>query len=89
MSAAVVSPTRSFASPVVADRILVNSVAPAGMATDRVLAAGILPEMGAAIPLARGAKPREISESVPVAASNRNTYVTGEHVIVSGGYVYA
>lgn len=87
--AAVVSLTRSFASLVAADQILVNSVAPAGMATDRVLAAGTLPEMAAANPLKRGAKPREIAEWVIIAASNRNTYMTGEQIIVSGGYVYA
>lgn len=87
--AAVVSLTRSFASLVAADQILVNSVAPAGMATDRVLAAGTLPEMAAANPLKRGAKPREIAEWVVIAASNRNTYMTGEQIIVSGGYVYA
>ncbi|MFV0472783.1 MAG: SDR family NAD(P)-dependent oxidoreductase [Pikeienuella sp.] len=87
--AAVVSLTRSFASLVAADQILVNSVAPAGMATDRVLAAGTLPEMAAANPLGRGAKPREIAEWVVMAASNRNSYMTGEQIIVSGGYVYA
>ncbi|WP_198144874.1 SDR family NAD(P)-dependent oxidoreductase [Pseudorhodobacter aquimaris] len=87
--AAVVSLTRSFASYVAADQILVNSVAPAGMATDRVLEAGTLPEMAAANPLGRGAKPREIAEWVLIAASNRNTYMTGEQIIVSGGYVYA
>lgn len=87
--AAVVSLTRSFASLVAADQILVNSVAPAGMATDRVLAAGTLPEMAAANPLRRGAKPREIAEWAVMAASNRNTYMTGEQIIVSGGYVYA
>lgn len=87
--AAVVSLTRSFASLVAADQILVNSVAPAGMATDRVLAAGTLAEMAAANPLNRGAKPREIAEWVIMAASNRNTYMTGEQIIVSGGYVYA
>lgn len=87
--AAVVSLTRSFASLVAADQILVNSVAPAGMATDRVLAAGTLSEMSAANPLKRGAKPREIAEWVVIAASNRNTYMTGEQIIVSGGYVYA
>ncbi len=87
--AAVVSLTRSFASLVAADQILINSVAPAGMATDRVLASGTLPEMAAANPLGRGAEPREIAEWVVIAASNRNTYMTGEQIIVSGGYVYA
>ena len=87
--AAVVSLTKSFAHEVAADQILVNSVAPAGMATQKAAAAGFLPELAKASPLGRGAKPEEIAEFVLMAASNRNTYMTGENQIVSGGYIYA
>lgn len=87
--AAVVSLTRSFAAHVAADQILVNSVAPAGMATEKAKSLGFLGELAAANPLGRAAEPREIAEWVLIAASNRNTYMTGEQIIVSGGYVYA
>lgn len=87
--AAVVSLTRSFASLVAEDQILVNSVAPAGMATDKAKSLGILGELAKANPLGRAAEPREIAEFVLIAASKRNTYMTGEQIIVSGGYVYA
>lgn len=87
--AAVVSLTRSFAHAFAAEQILINSVAPAGMATEKAKSLGFLPELAAANPLQRAAEPREIAEFVLMLASRRNTYMTGENVIVSGGYIYA
>jgi 3-oxoacyl-[acyl-carrier protein] reductase len=87
--AAVVSLTRSFAHHVARDGILVNSVAPAGMATERASALGFLEELAKASPLGRGAQPMEIAEWVLMAGGPRNTYMTGENIIVSGGYIYA
>ena len=87
--AAVVSLTKSFAQEVAKDGILVNSVAPAGFATEKAKAAGFLGELAAANPLGRAAEPEEIAQWVVMMASARNTYATGENVIVSGGYIYA
>ena len=87
--AAVVSLTKSFAHALAPDGILVNSVAPAGMATDKARASGFLAELAAASPLARGGEPVEMAEWVLMAAGLRNTYMTGENIIVSGGYIYA
>jgi len=87
--AAVVSLTRSFAHHVAKDGILVNSVAPAGMATERAKALGFLEELAKASPLGRGAQPAEIAEWVLMTGGPKNTYMTGENVIVSGGYIYA
>lgn len=87
--AAVVSLTRSVADFVAPDGILVNSVAPAGMATDKARASGFLDELAKASPLGRGALPREIAEWVLMAGGRKNTYMTGENIIVSGGYIYA
>ncbi|WBU53045.1 SDR family NAD(P)-dependent oxidoreductase [Paracoccus sp. SCSIO 75233] len=87
--AAVVSLTRSFAHHVAADGILVNSVAPAGMATERARELGFLEELSKASPLNRGAQPPEIAEWVLMTGGPKNTYMTGENVIVSGGYIYA
>ena len=87
--AAVVSLTRSFAHEFAGDQILINSVAPAGMATEKARESGFLPELAAASPLGRAAEPQEIAEFVAMLASHRNSYMTGENVIVSGGYIYA
>ncbi|MDL2409927.1 SDR family oxidoreductase [Rhizobium calliandrae] len=87
--AAVVSLTRSFAHAFAKDQILVNSVAPAGMATEKAKSLGFLGELAAANPLGRAAEPTEIAEFVVMVAGPKNTYMTGEQVIVSGGYVYA
>ncbi|MDF2620501.1 MAG: family oxidoreductase [Xanthobacteraceae bacterium] len=87
--AAVVSLTRSFAHHVAKDGILVNSVAPAGMATERARQLGFLEELAKASPLGRGAQPIEIAEWVLMTGGPKNTYMTGENVIVSGGYIYA
>jgi NAD(P)-dependent dehydrogenase (short-subunit alcohol dehydrogenase family) len=87
--AAVVSLTKSMAHHVAPDGILVNAVAPAGMATDRARAAGFLDELARASPLGRGGEPAEMAEWVLMAAGPQNTYMTGETIIVSGGYIYA
>ena len=87
--AAVVSLTKSVADHVAPDGILVNSVAPAGMATEKARASGFLEELARASPLGRGGEPREMAEWVLMAAGPKNTYMTGENIIVSGGYIYA
>jgi NAD(P)-dependent dehydrogenase (short-subunit alcohol dehydrogenase family) len=87
--AAVVSLTKSVAHEVAPDGILVNSVAPAGMATEKARASGFLDELAAASPLGRGGEPREMAEWVMMAGGPKNTYMTGENIIVSGGYIYA
>lgn len=87
--AAVVSLTKSVAHHVAPDGILVNSVAPAGMATEKARESGFLDELAKASPLGRGGTPREMAEWVLMAGGPKNTYMTGENIIVSGGYIYA
>ena len=87
--AAVVSLTRSFAFAFAQDQLLINSVAPAGIATEKAKASGFMAELVAANPLGRAAEPDDIAEMVVFLASSANRYVTGENVIVSGGYIMA
>lgn len=87
--AAVVSLTKSMAHAVAPDGILVNSVAPAGMATEKARELGFLGELAKASPLGRGGEPEEMAEWVLMAGGPKNTYMTGENIIVSGGYIYA
>lgn len=89
MKAAVVSLTKSFALEFAKDQILINSVAPAGIATEKAKAAGFIPELAAANPLGRAAEPDDIAEMIVFLASSANRYTTGENVIVSGGFVMA
>jgi NAD(P)-dependent dehydrogenase (short-subunit alcohol dehydrogenase family) len=87
--AAVVSLTKSLAHAVAADGILINGVAPAGMATEKARASGFLDELAKASPLGRGGEPVEMAHWVLMAGGPKNTYMTGETIIVSGGYIYA
>jgi NAD(P)-dependent dehydrogenase (short-subunit alcohol dehydrogenase family) len=87
--AAVVSLTRAFAAEVAADNILINSVAPAGMETQKAKASGFIQELAQASPLGRGAEVDEIAEWITMAAASQNTFMTRENIIVSGGYIYA
>ncbi|MFT6878374.1 MAG: NAD(P)-dependent dehydrogenase (short-subunit alcohol dehydrogenase family) [Granulosicoccus sp.] len=81
--------TRSFAAEVAADNILINSVASAGIATQKAKASGFIQELAQASPLGRGAEVDEIAEWIMMAAGSKNTFMTGENIIVSGGYIHA
>ncbi|TDR12483.1 SDR family NAD(P)-dependent oxidoreductase [Marinomonas communis] len=87
--AAVVSLTKSFAAEFASSQILINGVAPAGIATDRAKELGFLPELTAASPLGRAAEPQDITDVIIFLAGDKNRYMTGETTIVSGGYIYA
>ena len=87
--AAVVSLTRSFALEFAADQILVNAIAPAGIATEKAKGAGFLGELASHTPLGRNAEPDDIAGWIAILLGEQNTYMTGETVIVSGGYIFA
>lgn len=87
--AAVVSLTRSFALEFAPDQILINSIAPAGIATEKAKKAGWLPELASHTPLNRNAEPDDIAEWITFMLSEGNRFMTGENVIVSGGYIFA
>jgi NAD(P)-dependent dehydrogenase (short-subunit alcohol dehydrogenase family) len=87
--AAVVSLTRSFALEFAPEQILVNAIAPAGIATEKAKGAGFLAELASHTPLERNAEPDEIAGWIAILLGEQNTYMTGETVIVSGGYIFA
>jgi len=87
--AAVVSPTRSFAPEFAPDQIFINAIAPNGIATDKAKGAGFLNELASHAPLQRAAEPHEITGWIGILLDDRDTYMAGETVIVSGGYVFA
>ncbi|MNP51302.1 3-oxoacyl-[acyl-carrier-protein] reductase FabG [compost metagenome] len=92
--------TKSLATELAADRILINTIAPGRIATDRILqldgkraqAEGIpmeqiQEEALLQIPLGRLGTPEEFGKAAVFLGSFANTYVTGQSLLVDGGMV--
>ena len=70
--------------------ILVNAVSPGFVLTDltkTILSDKEMKELSAQIPMGRLAKPNDISSVILFLASPLNTYITGQNIIVDGGFV--
>jgi NAD(P)-dependent dehydrogenase (short-subunit alcohol dehydrogenase family) len=81
--------TRSLAIELAPFNILVNAVAPGYVLTDLTRQNNTEAELGEisrAIPLGRLAQPAEIAAVVAFLCSPRNTYITGQTIVVDGGY---
>ena len=88
--AGIIGFTRGMALDLAKYNILVNAVSPGFTATD--LTVSILGEDGMLekrkeIPLGRLASPKDISNIVLFLCSDLNQYITGQNIIVDGGYV--
>lgn len=82
--------TRAAAIDLAPYNILVNCVSPGFVRTDlteSMLTEAEIRELTARIPLGRMAVPEDISKVVIFLSSDLNTYVTGQNIIVDGGYV--
>jgi 3-oxoacyl-[acyl-carrier protein] reductase len=82
--AAIVSITRSLAIELAPDRVIVNAVAPGWVDTPGNRATGRMQAALASVPLQRAASPEEIAEWVHWLC-DRNSYLTGETIPISGG----
>lgn len=71
-----------------APAIRVNAVAPGNVLTDMTLTAGAEPiaHFEEQTPLKRSAEPEEIARAVLFLASNDASFITGEVLVVDGGY---
>ena len=81
--------SRALALEVAAKNVLVNCVAPGVVDTE--LTRTVLGEKGIAelvdrIPLGRLARPEEIARYIRFLASEENTYMTGQNILVDGGF---
>lgn len=81
--------TRALALETAKDNVLVNAIAPGVIDTE--MTRGILGEKGIAeimkkIPMGRLAQADEIARVIRFLASEENTYLTGQTIIVDGGY---
>lgn len=79
--------TKSFAKEF-APSIRVNAVAPSNVMTDMVKGAGpkLIEQFRQETPLKRIAAPEELAKAILFLASNDSSYVTGELLVVDGGY---
>jgi NAD(P)-dependent dehydrogenase (short-subunit alcohol dehydrogenase family) len=87
MKAAVISLTRSFGLACAPDGILVNSVAPGVIATEKAKQSSWLAEHARITPVGRAAEPADIAEVILFLASDANRYMAGENVVASGGFL--
>jgi 3-oxoacyl-[acyl-carrier protein] reductase len=91
---------KTLAAELGPERITVNCVAPGYTRTDRVveLANATAKREGittadvdrrtlAAVPMGRMGQPRELGEAIAFLASERASYITGQTLVVDGGYV--
>jgi 3-oxoacyl-[acyl-carrier protein] reductase len=81
--------TAALAAEVAADGVLANCVAPGFIETDltrSILGEAGIAELADAIPARRLGSPDEVAELVLWLASPRNTYVSGQNVVIDGGF---
>jgi NAD(P)-dependent dehydrogenase (short-subunit alcohol dehydrogenase family) len=87
--AAINAMTRSLAVEMAEFGVLVNAVAPGYVRTELTMQNNSPQELeliASAIPLGRLAEPEEIAELVAFYCSSRNTYATGQTLVVDGGF---
>ena len=79
--------TKSFAKEL-APAIRVNAVAPSNVMTDMTKSAGeeLMESFREQTPLKRIAEPEEIAKAILFLASDDASYITGEMLVVDGGY---
>lgn len=79
--------TKSFAKEL-APYVRVNAVAPSNVLTDMTKGAGpaLIEEFRTQTPLKRIATPEEIAKAIFFLASDDASYITGETLVVDGGY---
>jgi len=95
--AGIVMATKTMAQQWAEYNIRVNAIAPGPIETKLLNASwGLLPEDEAkkaktdtaeSIPLGRIGEPREIADSIIFLASNASSYITGQTIIVDGGFL--
>ena len=82
--------TRAVAIDLAPYNILVNCVSPGFVLTElteRILTEAEIKDLTARVPLGRMAVAEDISKAVIFLSSDLNTYITGQNIIVDGGYV--
>ncbi|MET3575055.1 SDR family oxidoreductase [Bhargavaea ullalensis] len=102
MRAGMVGLSKSLAREFAGDHILVNTVGPGRIETDRILELDsvtadrlgvgineITKEQQSRIPMGRYGRPDEFARAVVFLASGANTYLTGQSLVIDGGMLKA
>ena len=81
--------TAGLAAEVAADGVLANCVSPGGVDTE--LLRGVYTEeqfakLGRSVPIGRLAQPEEIAALVAWMAGPKNTYISGQAILIDGGF---
>ncbi len=90
MRAAVTNYLRTLALEVAAEGVTCNTVAPGYTATDRLKALNSSPadanRLTARIPAGRFGQPNEVGAAIAFLATNEAAYITGQELLVDGGW---
>jgi len=84
--------TQAIAAEAASKGVLVNSVSPGFTRTElteRILGTDGIAEIEKSIPLGRLATPKEISNVIMFLASDLNTYISGQDIVIDGGFLNA
>ena len=87
--AGLVGMTKAMAVEFAKDNILVNAISPGFTMTDltkKSLSEEQMYELANTVPLGRFAQVDEIAEVILFLASDHNTYLTGQNIVVDGGF---
>ncbi len=82
--------TKTLAAELGASNILVNAVSPGFVETEMTASTLSQDErraLASQVPMNRFAQPEEIAKVVLFLASDQNTYLTGQNIVVDGGFV--
>ena len=85
----IIGATRTMALELGRDNVLVNAVAPGFVNTELTKQNNTLDqiaEIESKLPLGRMAEPEEIAKFVYFLASDENTFITGQTILIDGGY---
>ena len=89
MKTALIGMTRATAAEWAPQNILINSISPGFVATElteKSLTVEQQDEIKKQIPIQRFAQPKEIAEAISFLCSQKNTYLTGQNIIIDGGF---
>lgn len=90
--AAVIGMTKTMALDLAADNILVNAISPGFIDTEltrNILGVEGIKEMVSKVPLQRLGKTSDVSGIILFLASEQNGFITGQNIIIDGGFTCA